>query len=625
LRVREVTTGRLVRLLLAPSPARAAAWSADGRYLASTHQDKRIRLWEVVTGRALRAIPLDTGRLAWSPDARELAAVDFNKVVVYETATGNPQRSFVAATGMLQAIAWSPDGKVLATGGNDEAVRLWEAVSGLALSAPSSRAVNVWRPGAAVYALAWSPDGKSLAAALAHGPAQVWNVPLNQKRRAVDRTGTPFAWAPDGKRLALGLGGAVRVWDADSGATVRDLLVGDGQTPAGAAWSPDGRTLIAAGSSYATQKFMTWEVVSGNVLSDCLDLGHNNAYWSAAWSPDGKTLAAGGNRPTQLWDVRAGRPVRELERGSQSLAWSPDCKLLADGTRAGQARLWAAESGKLLRTFEGHEIPHWVDAVAFAPDGKTLASGCRDRTVRLWDVGSGKGLHVLGGLSGMVQHLAWSPDGGALAVATDGDWTVKVFDAATGRPRLTLPGVIGGPLAWSPDGKRLAACASALVHLWDAADGNLLETFRGNTPRVTALYWSANGRTLAVGCDDQKVRRWTPGASRPPEILDAVGPGRAFSPDRRLLAGYVGNGLRVYPVEPGGPGSNLVLLGDSRWLAVGPDGNYRAAPKLVRDVVYVVETDQGQVTLTPDEFEQHYGWRNDPDKVRLGEGPPDPG
>src|SRR5271166_4731395 len=238
-----------------------------------------------------------------------------------------------------------------------------------------------------VLSVAWSPDGKRLATGSDDHTAKVWDAASGQEVLTLKgNNGYVYsvAWSPDGKRLATGsLDHTAKVWDAASGQEVLPLK-GDTDCVRSVAWSPDGKRL-ATGSLDQTAK--VWDAASGQ---EVLTLkGHNGSVLSVAWSPDGKRLATGsGDQTAKVWDAASGQEVLTLKghNGSVlSVAWSPDGKRLATGSLDQTAKVWDAASGQeVLLTLKGHNGS--VYSVAWSPDGKRLASASSDRTVQVYAI-----------------------------------------------------------------------------------------------------------------------------------------------------------------------------------------------------------------------------------------------
>ena len=405
--------------------------------------------------------------------------------------------------GPVECVAWSPDGKKIASASDDKTVKLWEAATGKLLSTLQGHTDKV-------TSVTWSPDGETLASGSSDQTVKLWNVATGKLLTSLQGHAAnviSVAWSPDGKTLASGsIDQMVKLWEAATGKLL-GTLQGHGASVISVAWSPDGKTL-ASGSDDQTVKL--WEAASGKLLASFN--GHTDRVWSVAWSPDGKKItSASGDKTVKVWEVATDKLLSTLQGHTDtvtSVAWSPDGKILASGSGDQTVKLWEAASGKLLTTLHGHT--EQVLSVAWSPDGKTIASASRDHTVMLWEAATGKLLTSLDGHTDSVWSVAWSPDGKTLASGSH-DNMVMLWEAPTGKLLSTLQGHADRvtEVAWSPDGKTLASAShDNTVKLWEAATGKLLSTLQGHTGTVYSVAWSPDGKTIASASDDKTVKLW---------------------------------------------------------------------------------------------------------------------
>jgi len=348
-------------------------------------------------------------------------------------------RILAGHAGPVESVAFSPDGKTLATGTRNGTVQLWDAATGRLIGTPFIGGTGD------VWSMAFSPDGNTLAIGGFDGMVRLWDVTIHQPDGAPITTHTSgidaMAFSPDGKTLATSsFGGTVRLWDVATHKPIGAPFAGHGGTVGVVAFSPGG-TILATGNFDDTVRL--WNVATRRPIGGPLT-GHNGPLRALAFSPDGKTLATGTDGGTvQLWNVTTRHPIGPpltSDNGDTvlSVAFSPDSKTLAYGSLDGTVRLWDVATQQLIGApFIGDTGAVW--SVAFSPDGNILATGSDDGTARLWDVATGR---PIGGPltrdSGPDGAVAFSPDGKTLA--TSGlDGTVRLWDVATGGP-------IGGPL-----------------------------------------------------------------------------------------------------------------------------------------------------------------------------------
>lgn len=537
--------------------------------------------------------------VAFSPDGKTLASASGDKTVrLWDVASGRALATLTAHQSPVEAVAFSPDGKTLATGSNDKTIRLWDVAT--------HRAVATLRGhNGPVYAVAFSPDGKTVASAGDDKTARLWDVVSNRAHAPLTgHTGRIWsvAFSPDGKTLATGSeDNTARLWDVATGRP-HAMLKGHTSFVYSIAFSPDGKALATAS---ADQTVRLWDVATRRTRTTLN--GHTDWVTAVAFSPDGITLAtAGADETARLWDVATGRARITLNGHAQALqavAFSLDGKTLATSGKDGTVRLWDVATSKSRTTLTGHT--GWVFSVAFSPDGKTLATADADQTVRLWDVATGRTRTTLRGHEGWVTDVVFSPDGKRLATGS-ADLTVRLWDVATGKSR-TLKGHTDEvtAVAFSPDGKILATGSTdQSVRFWDAAIGAYLGS-SDQTAAVKSVSFSPDGHHLAVGLDDDSVVLWdvvTPSAT-PVTLTGSNGPVEsvAFSPDgRTLAAGSDDHTIRLWDVASHRDITALTgHTGIVNEVAFSPDGRTLASGSDDRTVrLWNMATHRGRAVLT---------------------------
>jgi len=287
----------------------------------------------------------------------------------------------------VNSVAFSPDGRTLASASDDNTIKLWDAQTGQLKQTLSGHSDHV-------QSVTFSPDGKTLASGDSADSVKLWEVQTGALRQSLSgHTNIVYsvAFSPDGKILASGAGDNTKLWEIRTGALM--LTLTSNARIYEAAFSPDGKLLAGACDD---KSIKLWNAHTGElkrVLS-----GHVNSVNSVAFSPDGKTLAsASADTTVKLWDPQTGalkQTLTGLHSWANSVAFSPDGETVAAGSSApgptgspGRNQgvtLWEVKTGALKQTLTGHD--DGVVSIAFSPDGRTLASGSNDKTVKLWRV-----------------------------------------------------------------------------------------------------------------------------------------------------------------------------------------------------------------------------------------------
>jgi WD40 repeat protein len=617
--VRRLCDADFMKLTPESDLVHCVAYSRDGRYLATASGPSQrpqsgpltaVCLWDAGTGEKLWS---DTSRLglarsvAFSPDSRLLAVTSMAantpskpaavfrpapyqllppqprapRTLVVEVATR--QRAFELEGEDRQAsvVAFSPDGRYLATGSYDGQVCVYDARTGKRVFASPALGKNI-------FGIAFRPDGEHLAAVGADG-TRIWSITAARKivdlRPSGDTRGV--SWSSDGALLATASwDGSVRIWN---GTTYRQVFeYWQHASPVQAvAFAPDGRRIASADYLGLAR---IWDPASGR---DYLTIrGHAGLVSALAFSPNSRRLVTGGDdRAVRVWDAmlttQEALPVEPFNGGSHEVVFTSDGRYMAlagwrsrSDSREPRLRVYDKKTGG-VRYFAAHAGP--LCTVAVSPDDQALASGSDDRSIKLWDVASGQQLDQLAKAHDRdVRCVAFSKDG-ALLGSAGADKVVKVWDLRTRKELFAL--AHAAPLwrvAFSVDGKRLVSCGDkGVVAVWDANAGRALGELAGHQGEVRALALSPDGRWLASGGQDLVIRLWDMTAPARPELIRTLQghTGRIlslhFSPDSlRLVSGSEDKTAKIWDVASGNEA--LSLRGDPNVVsavAFTPDGS----------------------------------------------------
>ena len=543
--------------------------------------------------------------VAFSPDGKFLATSDTNGEICLwrELVDGEQLLNFTGHTSWVPAVAFSPDGRTLVSCSTDRTVKLWDVGTGKCLKTLQGHTSRIW-------CVAFSPDGQTVVSGSDDQTLKLWDVRTGECLKTL-RKHTAAIWAvsfsPDGQTLvSASEDQTLRLWDVSTGECLRTM---EGHTDwvSSAAFSPDGQTLVSG--SY-DQTLRLWDASTGKCLKTLA--GHTGRIWCVAFSPQGNTLASGcENQTLRLWDASTGECLKTLQ-GHPGRIWcvafSPQGKTLASGCDNQTVKLWDVSTGVCLRTSRGYSNGVW--SVAFSPDSQTLVSGCEDQMIKLWDVSSGKCYKTLQGHSHRVQAVAFSPQGEILVSGCDSQ-TVRLWDITTGKCRKTLWGHTGSirTVAFSPDNKNVASgSVDRMVRLWNVKTGECLSILE-HTHGVCSVTFSPDGQTLVTGCEDETVKLWDVSTGRCRQTLKGHTGwvcSVAFSPDGQILAsGGVDQTVKLWDVSTGQ--CLETLEGHSRWVqsvAFSPDGQTLASGSIDKTIkLWSLSTHQCLKTL-----EGHSRW-----------------
>jgi WD40 repeat protein len=515
----------------------AISFSPDGKWFAGGSRDK-VLLWDLQKRQLIQTLegnddPVQAVR--FSPDSKTLAvgggdfAPEMPTIRLWDLATSKVIQTFVGHKPQLRGawitcLAFSPDGKTLASSSQDATIRLWDVTKGMEIRR---------LPGTLLNAVAFAPDGKTLVCG-DRATIRFFDPATGKERLKVpSRGGTVQAlcFYPDSKTLAtVDRSSTIRLWNA---ATGEPILPADGHTAAvlAVAFAADGKTLATSSEDWTLR---AWDVATSRELHRLEDpkswpiaFGGKYSHLPGhllAWAPDGQSVA--GRLPGQWGSLGLWEPARgesnPLE-GAQDVAISPDGQILA-AVSPGKIQLYSLDGRRASASYAldvptpGQRSLYDNRSVAFSSDGRILIAGSVNGMIRLWDWKGKRLILDFPAQEAYVNHLAISPDGALLASCGPSpprakpDGTIRLWDAATGVVVQKLEGHNGSvsALAFSPDGRTLASAGEGdnTVRVWDVLTGKELAKFEGHTGAVYSVAFSPDGQTLASGSADTTALLW---------------------------------------------------------------------------------------------------------------------
>jgi WD40 repeat protein len=534
--------------------------------------------------------------------------------------------AFTQTFSSVLAIAYSPDGQILAASDSSGEIRLWDVRDGQSLLTCSGH--TNW-----VRAIKFSPDGQYLASTSDDHTLKIWDLQegicLQTIGEGIHSLG--FSFSPDGRYLASGsTSNIIYYWDLQTGTCVREF-VGHQDWSIDVKFHPQGDQLI---SGSADRTVRIWDIYSGQcrlilnghknwvttidcsydgqkILSGSLDgtlrlwdfpdlptapttltesqicrlvaTGHGDEIWSAAFSPDGQHFASAGvGGLLRVWRTSDGACRHNLAGHSKrlwSLAFHPDGRYLASGGEDQTIRLWQVDDGKCLQALNGYT--NWFRSISWSPDGQRLITASRDAQIRVWSIHAENCLQSLLGHTKSTLTVAFDPQALTIASGSD-DRTIRIWDSQTLTCTQILRGHTGGILAlvYSPDGKYLVSAGSDLsLRIWDTQRWRCLYIRPGHTDRIGGLAYHPHRDLIASAGEDRTIRIWNLHQQEPVHILSqqtnraiAV----AFDPSGDMLAsGGIDSQILLWNIDTG----ELchTLTGHTGWilsLVYSPDGQW---------------------------------------------------
>lgn len=515
--------------------------------------------------------------VAFSPDGKYvLTGNDDNTANLWEAQSGQEIRRFTGHTKGIVDVHFSPDGENIFTMSPDRSTRAWDAATGKELYQITTDPPLLWT--------AYSHDGKYIFTISGDKMIRQWDAESGKEigvfLKLPDQV-TSIYISPDDKYL-LTFSNTAQLWDLETGQKLREFLLDPGTVhPFATAFSTDGNFILTGhtdGIAYL------WDVKTGYELRRFI--GHSSNLQSVAFSPDNKyVLTAGWDKTVRIWEINTGQELRRIicPQVVTTIAISPDGTWLLTGSGDGRARLWSLDANPRLPILNHEGV---VSAVAFSPDGKFILTGGGGGTggsARLWDAVTGQKLQDFTGHTDTINYgAAFSPDGKYIVTA-GWDKAVRLWDAQTGAEIRQFVGHTKSvhDVAFSPDGKYLLTAGHEAVRLWDAKTAEPIRQFS----EIDAVYrttFSPDGKYILTSSDDGNARMWEVSTGQLIQVYQHEKGGMssvAFSPDGKyiLTAGHE-KIVYLWDVESGKQLRQLIGHTDVIFTAkFSPDGKYVAS------------------------------------------------
>ena len=485
----------------------SVSFSPDGRYVASSSQDKTVKIWEIQTNKCVSTLEGHDDSVlsvSFSPDGRYVASASTDKTVkIWEIQTNKCLSTLQGHTEMVNSVSFSSDGRYVASASTDSTVKIWEIQTNKCLSTLQGHTEIV-------TSVSFSSDGRYVASASTDSTVKIWEIQTNKCLSTLQGHTwevTSVSFSSDGRYVAsASRDKTVKIWEIQTNKCL-STLQGHTWEVTSVSFSSDGR-YVASASYDKTVKI--WEIQTNKCLSTLQ--GHTEIVTSVSFSSDGRYVASASRDTTvKIWEIQTNKYLSTLQGHTSSVnsvSFSSDGRYVASASTDKTVKIWEIQNNKCLSTLRGHT--EMVNSVSFSSDGRYVASASTDSTVKIWEIQTNKCLSTLQGHTEMVNSVSFSSDGRYVASAST-DSTVKIWEIQTNKCLSTLQGhtEIVTSVSFSSDGRYVASASTdSTVKIWEIQTNKCLSTLQGHTWEVTSVSFSSDGRYVASASRDKTVKIW---------------------------------------------------------------------------------------------------------------------
>jgi WD40 repeat protein/uncharacterized caspase-like protein len=505
----------------------SAAFSPDGKEIATASNDNTAKIWDAETGILLANLAghtLSVSSVKFSPDGKHVLTSSWdNTIKIWDADKGTLLLNLAGHTDEVSetiphppSAVFSPDGKKILTKSLDYTAKIWDAKNGKLL-------IDLVGHDDYIHTAIFSSDGSKVITASVRNTVKIWNAltgDVIQSLKGQTAHTNSVAVSPNGSTIVTTFDGdTAKTWNIKTGVCARKLKGHTGEVVS-AEFSPNGKWILTTALDHSAK---IWNAETGQLTETISKQDH--PINSASFSTDGKKIITTSGDKVGIWEVANKKLVAESQGHAKDvtpLVWTPlsavlspdGKKILTASCQDKSAKVWNAESGELLLNLAGRASE--VGAGVFSPGGKNIVT-VNGKLAKVWDIEKGRLLTNLSGHTDQITSLVYSPDGKKIVTGSN-DKTVKIWNASTGELSITLQAQLetwypmpGNPqvkLAYSADGVNIATVSDDTIKIWNVLTGGLRTELNGHTSDITSVAFSPDGLKVLSSSADETARVW---------------------------------------------------------------------------------------------------------------------